>query len=102
MTATRTPACRPSTNPIAAADSSSHFKRVFAYARPSDYATGAATVAAGPALLALWERVAPSYVGRGGFPPIMRLTVGIGAVAGFLTCYNRSICTAPAPRPPWS
>ncbi|EOD46277.1 putative nadh-ubiquinone oxidoreductase 21 kda protein [Neofusicoccum parvum UCRNP2] len=72
-------------------DSDPHFKRVVAYARPSDYATGAATAAGGPALLALWERVAPSYVGRGGFSPIMRLTVGVGAVAGFLTVYNRSI-----------
>lgn len=89
------PAYRPASHPIAAADSSSHFKRVIGYARPSDYAAGAATAAAGPALLSLWERVAPSYVGRGGFPPIMRVTVGIGAVAGFLTVYNRSICTAP-------
>ncbi|KAL0265149.1 hypothetical protein SLS55_001109 [Diplodia seriata] len=72
-------------------DSDPHFKRVIGYARPSDYGTGAATAAAGPALLAVVERVSPSYVGRGGFPPIMRLTVGIGAVAGFLTVYNRSI-----------
>ncbi|KAH0566292.1 hypothetical protein GP486_000318 [Trichoglossum hirsutum] len=54
-------------------DSDPHFKRVIRYARPSDYAIGAGTAAAGPALLFLMERIAPSYVGRGGFAPIMRL-----------------------------
>lgn len=98
LTATRMPAHCSASVPIAPTNSSSHFKRVVSYARPSDYAAGAATAAAGPALLTLWERVAPSYVGRGGFPPIMRLTVGVGAIAGFLTFYNRSTCTAPAPR----
>ncbi|KAF2145167.1 uncharacterized protein K452DRAFT_349450 [Aplosporella prunicola CBS 121167] len=68
-----------------------HFKRVIGYARPSDYAVGAATTVAGPAAMLLMERVAPSYVGRGGFPPIMRLTAGVGLVAGFLMVYQRSI-----------
>lgn len=39
----------------------------------------------------LWEKIAPSYVGRGGFAPIMRLTGVIGAGAGFLMFYTRSI-----------
>jgi hypothetical protein len=39
----------------------------------------------------LWERIAPSYVGRGGFAPIMRLTGVIGLGAGFLVYYQRSI-----------
>lgn len=60
------------------------------YARPSDYAQGAATTAFGPALMMLWERVAPSYVGRGGFAPIMRLTGVISLGAGFLVLYQQS------------
>ncbi|TQS37986.1 hypothetical protein Golomagni_01517 [Golovinomyces magnicellulatus] len=60
-------------------DSDPHFKRVIAYARPSDYAVGLATAAAGPALMLLWEKFAPSKVGRGGFAPIMRLTGAYGA-----------------------
>ena len=67
-----------------------HFKRVLKYARPSDYAQGAATTACGPALMLLWERVAPSYVGRGGFAPIMRLTSFISLGAGFLVFYQQS------------
>ena len=39
----------------------------------------------------VWERIAPSMVGKGGFAPIMRLTTAISAGAGFLTLYNRSI-----------
>ncbi|KAL8735714.1 MAG: hypothetical protein Q9181_002717 [Wetmoreana brouardii] len=72
-------------------DSDPHFKRVCKYARPSDYAVGATTAAAGPALMVFWERVAPSYVGKGGFAPIMRLAGVIGVTAGFLQFYNRSI-----------
>lgn len=70
---------------------SSHFKRVVKYARPSDYAAGAASTIAGPGLLLLWERIAPSHVGKGGFAPVLRLTTAISAGAGFLLFYNRSI-----------
>lgn len=69
-----------------------HFKRVVRYARPSDYAAGAAASVFGPGLMLLWERIAPSHVGRGGFAPIMRLTTLIGAGFGFIYFYNRSIC----------
>ncbi|KAK8194840.1 NADH-ubiquinone oxidoreductase complex I, 21 kDa subunit-domain-containing protein [Phyllosticta capitalensis] len=71
-------------------DSDPHFTRVVRYARPSDYAVGAAHVAAGPALLLLMERVSPSYVGRRGFAPIMRATCFISLAAGFLKLYSRS------------
>lgn len=70
---------------------SSHFKRVVKYARPSDYAAGAVSTVAGPGLLLLWERIAPSHVGKGGFAPILRLTTAVSAGAGFLLFYNRSI-----------
>ncbi|KAI9885331.1 MAG: chromosome segregation in meiosis- protein [Watsoniomyces obsoletus] len=72
-------------------DSDPHFRRVVGYARPSDYFVGGAVAVAGPALLRLMEQVSPSYVGRGGFPPIMRLCYAIGAGAGFLAIYQRSI-----------
>lgn len=48
--------------------------------------------AAGPALLLLMERVSPSYVGKGGFAPVMRLSFALGAGAGFLMLYQQSIC----------
>ncbi|KUI54161.1 hypothetical protein VP1G_01673 [Cytospora mali] len=67
------------------------FPRVVGYARPSDYAFGAATATAGPALLWTMEKVAPSYVGRGGFARAMRLCGFIGLCGGFLAFYNRSI-----------
>merc|ERR1711977_59977 len=72
-------------------DSDPHFKRVIGYARKSDYVAGAATATAGPGLMLLWERIAPSLVGKGGFAPIMRLSGAIGLSAGFLMFYQRSI-----------
>ncbi|TVY58203.1 NADH-ubiquinone oxidoreductase 20.9 kDa subunit [Lachnellula suecica] len=71
-------------------DSDPHFKRVIRYARPSDYATGAATTAFGPLALLLMEKMQPSLVGKGGFAPIMRLTGAISLSAGFLMFYQRS------------
>ncbi|KAK7537687.1 C-terminal of NADH-ubiquinone oxidoreductase 21 kDa subunit-domain-containing protein [Phyllosticta citricarpa] len=83
-------------------DSDPHFTRVVRYARPSDYAVGAAHVAAGPALLLLMERVSPSYVGRRGFAPIMRATCFISLAAGFLKLYTRSTCAElPIPLARW-
>ncbi|OCL07786.1 hypothetical protein AOQ84DRAFT_52720 [Glonium stellatum] len=72
-------------------DNDPHFKRVVSYARPSDWAVGAALSAGGPALMLWWEKVSPSYVGRGGFAPIMRLSGAVGLTAGFLMVYSRSI-----------
>ncbi|KAH6648678.1 NADH-ubiquinone oxidoreductase 21 kDa subunit [Truncatella angustata] len=71
-------------------DNDPHFKRVVAYARPSDYAHGAAAAAFGPGLLYTMERFAPSYVGRGGFARAMRLAGSVGAIGGFLYFYARS------------
>ncbi|KAG4436383.1 hypothetical protein IFR05_008139 [Cadophora sp. M221] len=72
-------------------DSDPHFKRVIGYARKSDYVAGTAMAAGGPGLMLLWERIAPSLVGKGGFAPIMRLSGAIGISAGFLMFYQRSI-----------
>ena len=61
------------------------------YGRRSDYIAGAISFVSGPALMLVWERIAPSMVGKGGFAPIMRLTTAISAGAGFIMFYNRSI-----------
>lgn len=71
---------------------SRHFKRVMRYARTSDYVQGAALAGLGPAMMLMWERFAPSFVGKGGFAPIMRLTGAIGAGAGFFHLYQSSVC----------
>lgn len=63
------------------------------YARPEDYAKGSAFAAFGPALMLFWERISPSYVAKGGFASVMRLSCAIGAGAGFLYLYESSICT---------
>ena len=47
----------------------------------------------GPALMLLWEKLSPSYVSKGSFASIMRLSCTIGAGAGFLYFYENSICT---------
>ncbi|KAI9736290.1 MAG: hypothetical protein M1834_001176 [Cirrosporium novae-zelandiae] len=71
-------------------DSDPHFKRVLRYARPSDYAVGAFSATLPASVLLLWENISPSYVGRGGFAPAMRLTGFVGLAGGFLLFYQRS------------
>ncbi|KAJ8105578.1 hypothetical protein ONZ43_g7375 [Nemania bipapillata] len=71
-------------------DNDPHIKRVLGYARPSDYVHGLTAAAAGPGLLYLMERFAPSQVGRGGFAQAMRVTGVLGAMGGFLYFYQRS------------
>ena len=60
------------------------------YARPSDWAQGAALGALSPGLMLYWEKVSPSFVGKGGFAPIMRLSGAIGVTACFMLAYTRS------------
>ncbi|KAE8148850.1 NADH-ubiquinone oxidoreductase complex I, 21 kDa subunit-domain-containing protein [Aspergillus avenaceus] len=71
-------------------DSDPHLRRVFRYARPSDYAVAGSAAAASP--LAFWamERVSPSHVGKGGFAPVMRLATAIGLIGGLHVLYQRS------------
>lgn len=47
----------------------------------------------GPTFLAVTERYAPSFSGRGAYPPMFRLSIAIGAVAGFGLVYQRSCST---------
>lgn len=53
--------------------------------------------AAGPGLMYTWERVAPSYVGKGGFASAMRLNAVVGLIGGFGFLYARSIRLQPLP-----
>jgi hypothetical protein len=60
--------------------------------RREDIATGAGFSLIGPAGMWWLEKLSPSYVGRGGFAPIMRLTVAISAIGGFFIAFNKSQC----------
>ncbi|PYI12110.1 NADH-ubiquinone oxidoreductase 21 kDa subunit [Aspergillus sclerotiicarbonarius CBS 121057] len=71
-------------------DSDPHLRRVFGYARPSDYTVGGGMAAASPLAFWVMERVSPSHVGRGGFAPVMRLATAIGLIGGLHVVYQRS------------
>ncbi|OJJ84899.1 putative NADH-ubiquinone oxidoreductase 21 kDa subunit [Aspergillus glaucus CBS 516.65] len=71
-------------------DSDPHVKRVFRYARPSDYAIAGGMAAASPISFWMMERVSPSHVGKGGFAPVMRLATALGLVGGLHILYQRS------------
>lgn len=36
------------------------------------------------------ERVSPSFAGKGGFPPLMRLATAVGLIGGIHILYQRS------------
>lgn len=72
-----------------------HIKRVFGYARASDYAVGGAAAAASPLAFWLMEKFSPSHVGKGGFAPVMRLATAIGILGGVHIFYQRSISMLP-------
>lgn len=74
-----------------------HFKRVVGYARTEDYVAGGLAAAMGPAVLYTLEKFAPSHVGKGGFPKVMRLATVIGLTGGFLFFYQRSSRTFASP-----
>ncbi|PKX99898.1 putative NADH-ubiquinone oxidoreductase 21 kDa subunit [Aspergillus campestris IBT 28561] len=71
-------------------DSDPHLRRVFGYARPSDYAVAGGMAAASPLTFWMMERVSPSHVGRGGFAPVMRLATAVGLIGGLHILYQRS------------
>jgi hypothetical protein len=65
-------------------------RRVFGYARSSDYAVAGAAASASPIAFWVMERVSPSHVGRGGFSPVMRLATAVGLLGGLHIMYQRS------------
>ncbi|KAJ5096254.1 hypothetical protein NUU61_005610 [Penicillium alfredii] len=71
-------------------DSDPHLRRVFGYARPSDYAAAGGMAAVSPISFWIMERVSPSHVGRGGFAPVMRLATAVGLLGGLHVLYQRS------------
>ncbi|KAI5794384.1 C-terminal of NADH-ubiquinone oxidoreductase 21 kDa subunit-domain-containing protein [Peziza echinospora] len=70
-------------------DTDPHFFRVLRYARPSDYVVGAGTAAFAPLAMIAVEKYNSSYVPKRAFAGILRLSFGIGLVAGFLRFYQR-------------
>ncbi|KAF2000104.1 NADH-ubiquinone oxidoreductase-like protein 21 kDa subunit [Amniculicola lignicola CBS 123094] len=71
-------------------DNDPHVTRVFSYARPMDWVYGAGLGSISPALMLYWEKVSPSFVGRGGFAPIMRASGAVGVTAMVVSVYSRS------------
>ncbi|EEH19643.2 hypothetical protein PABG_01902 [Paracoccidioides brasiliensis Pb03] len=71
-------------------DTDPHIKRVFGYARPSDYVLGAGIGASSPALFWLMEKMHPINASPGTFGRAMRLATAIGFFGGFFTVYNTS------------
>ncbi len=63
------------------------------YTRPTDWIYGAMVGGMSPGLLLYWEKVSPSFVGKGGFAPVMRLCGAIGVSACFTFAYCRSTST---------
>jgi hypothetical protein len=94
LTMTRTPCPPPACTPASPACSPacSHLSRVLRYTRPSDWAYGAAVGALSPGLMLYWERVSPSFVGKGGFAPVMRLSGAVGIAGALLFACSRSTC----------
>lgn len=74
-----------------------HLTRVLRYTRPSDWLYGAAVGAISPGLMLYWERVSPSFVGKGGFAPVMRLSGAVGVAGAFIFAYSRTTCTITSP-----
>lgn len=46
-----------------------------------------------PGLMLYWEQVSPSFVGKGGFAPVMRLSGAVGLTGMFIFAYSRSTST---------
>ena len=76
-------------------DGGRHFKRVLRYTRKSDWAAGGTMAVALPTLMLVWERVSPSYAGKGALPPMMRLSGAVSTFCGFILAYQRSISQYP-------
>jgi len=71
-------------------DTDPHFKRTFRYARREDWIYGAGMAAVGPGFMLMTERFAPSFSGRGAFPPVFRLSCAMGLIAGTFLVWERS------------
>ncbi|KAG8920277.1 hypothetical protein FRC02_001005, partial [Tulasnella sp. 418] len=70
-------------------DADPHASRVLRYMRPSDYGVIAASTAAAPGALYLWEHFDPSAKSAKLRGPL-KLAALIGFTGGFLLAYQRS------------
>src|SRR5436190_14175431 len=70
--------------------SGSHVKRVFGYARRSDYIWGVGAATVCPLAFAAMERVQPAYASPATYTRCLRLAGAIGLLAGAMTVYQRS------------
>ncbi|KAF3481012.1 NADH-ubiquinone oxidoreductase subunit [Arthroderma uncinatum] len=68
----------------------SHIRRVFGYARTSDYLLGAGVAAVSPLVFGVMDRVQPAASAAINFARCMRLSGAVGLAAGVLTVYQRS------------
>jgi hypothetical protein len=48
-----------------------------------------------PGLMLYWEKISPSFVGKGGFAPVLRLSWAIGAAGTFIFAYSNTCRTFP-------
>jgi len=71
-------------------DTDPHIRRAFRYARREDWIFGGGMAAVAPAFMLTTERFAPSFSGKGAFPPIFRLSCAIGLMAGAFLVWERS------------
>jgi hypothetical protein len=56
--------------------------------------TGTGLAAIGPAFMLVTERYAPSFSGKGAFPPVFRLSIAMGVVGGLGMVYQTSCSTS--------
>ncbi|PGH13691.1 hypothetical protein AJ80_06196 [Polytolypa hystricis UAMH7299] len=71
-------------------DSDPHIKRVFGYARPTDYIWGVGVGAFSPVAFAIMQRVSPADTSRTAYVRSLRLAGAVGVVAGIFTVYQKS------------
>ncbi|KAK2737120.1 hypothetical protein FQN57_000459 [Myotisia sp. PD_48] len=71
-------------------DSDPHIRRVFGYARTSDYVLGAALAGVSPLLFSIMERVQPTAASAVSYSRAMRLASAIGLAGGVISVYQRS------------
>lgn len=70
-----------------------HIRRVYGYARPIDWISGAGITALPISLIYYMEWLQPANVGKAGWAKIMRLNGLIGITAGLALVAQQSSCT---------
>ncbi|KKY17572.1 putative nadh-ubiquinone oxidoreductase 21 kda subunit [Phaeomoniella chlamydospora] len=71
-------------------DTDPHAFRCYRYARKEDYAKAVSLGAIAPVGMYTMEKYSPSFAGKGGFPPIFRLSCAAGAIFGAIYVWQKS------------